>query len=217
MKIYQCINKVQAAMAKIGIAKDRKNTQQGFNFRGIDDLYNALAPLLAEHGLCILPRVISRTVTEQQSKSGGTLFYVLVEVEYTFVCAEDGSSHVTVFFGEAMDSGDKATNKAMSAAFKYLCLQAFCIPLEGEHDADGTTPVIAPKEVAAPQSAAHLALAKLLIDCKVPDSELKTWLDKAGILEVSKFTEIQAAKLVATLNTRKNLQESDKTNGIREI
>ena len=38
-----------------------------------------------------------------------------------------------------MDSGDKATNKAMSAAYKYAALQTFCIPTEGDNDADATT------------------------------------------------------------------------------
>lgn len=38
-----------------------------------------------------------------------------------------------------MDSGDKATNKAMSAAYKYAAFQAFAIPTEGDNDADGST------------------------------------------------------------------------------
>lgn len=140
MKVYEAINKVQAALAKEGISKSRKNAQQGYAFRGIDDVYNALAPKLAEHGLCILPRVLSRFCEERQTKAGSTLFYVTVEVEFDFVAAEDGSKHVVKTYGEAMDSADKATNKAMSAAFKYACIQAFAIPTEGDLDADEITP-----------------------------------------------------------------------------
>jgi hypothetical protein len=91
MKVYQAINKVQAALAVTGISKDRTNTQgSGYKFRGIDDVYNAVAPLLAEHGLCILPRVLTRVCEERTSKNGGALFYVTVEAEFDFVAAEDG-------------------------------------------------------------------------------------------------------------------------------
>ena len=119
VKVYQAINAVQSDLAKNGIQKDRKNAMQGYNFRGIDDMYNALAPLLSKHGLCILPRTLSRECVERQSNKGGALFYITVEMEFDFVASEDGSKHTVKMYGEAMDSGDKATNKAMSVAYKY--------------------------------------------------------------------------------------------------
>lgn len=136
MKVYAAINAVQADLCKEGIAKSRRNTIQNYNFRGIDDVYNALCPLLASHGLCILPRMLSRACEERSTKDGKAIFYVTVEAEFDFVCAEDGSSHVVRTYGEAMDSADKATNKAMSAAYKYAAFQTFAIPTEGDNDAD---------------------------------------------------------------------------------
>jgi len=137
--VYKTIAAVMADIAKEGIAKDSRNQQQGYNFRGIDSVYNALAPILSRHGLMMLPRVLAREVVERATKSGGVLFYVTVDVEFTLVCSEDGSAHVIKTYGEAMDSGDKATNKAMSAAYKYAAMQAFCIPTEGDNDPDATT------------------------------------------------------------------------------
>jgi hypothetical protein len=140
MKVYKAINAVQSELAILGITKNRRNQQgSGYNFRGIDDVYNTIAPLLSKHGLCILPRVLSRECIERISKSGGGLFYVTVDAEFDFVAAEDGSKHTVKTFGEAMDSGDKATNKAMSAAYKYACFQAFSIPTEADNDADAHT------------------------------------------------------------------------------
>jgi ERF superfamily len=139
MKVYSAIVKVMADIGKAGISKDRNNQQQGYKFRGIDDVYNALSPYLASAGLVILPRVLAREVTERATKSGGALFYVVLDVEFDFVAAEDGSKHTVRVAGEAMDSGDKATNKAMSAAYKYACMEAFCIPTEGNPDADSET------------------------------------------------------------------------------
>ena len=145
MNVYQAISAVQKDLSTQGISKDRKNMQgSGYAFRGIDDVYNALAPFLAKHGLCILPRVLTRESVERQSKAGGALFYITVEVEFDLVAA-DGSKHTIKTFGEAMDSGDKATNKAMSAAYKYACMQSFCIPTEGDNDADAQTHQVAPK------------------------------------------------------------------------
>lgn len=150
MNVYQAICAVAKDMASEGISKGRKNQQQGYAFRGIDDVYNALAPRLAAHGLVILPRMISRAVTERETAKGGVLFYVVVEAEFDFVSAHDGTRHTIKTYGEAMDSGDKATNKAMSAAYKYAAMQAFCIPTEGDNDADLHTHEIAPRRRHAP-------------------------------------------------------------------
>lgn len=137
--VYTAIVKVTESLAKHGISKDRKNEQQGYKFRGIDDVYNALAPFLAEAKLCILPCVLERSVVERLTKSGGNMFYVTVKVDHAFISAEDGSEHHVVTYGEAMDTGDKATNKAMSAAYKYAAIESFCIPTEGDNDTESKT------------------------------------------------------------------------------
>jgi len=150
--VYTAIAAVTAAMAQTGITKDRKNQQQGYSFRGIDDVYNALAPLLASNNLCVIPRMVAREMFERQTQKGGSLFYVTVTAQFDFVSAVDGTRHEVITYGEAMDSADKATNKAMSAAYKYAALMTFCIPTEGDNDADATTHEVAPakKPPAAP-------------------------------------------------------------------
>lgn len=145
-KVYAAISAVAKEMAATGISKDRRNQQQGFNFRGIDQVYNALAPALVNHGLLILPRITERTVTERATQKGGVLFYVVVKAEFDFVSTEDGSIHTVTTYGEAMDSGDKATNKAMSIAYKYAAFQAFCIPTEETAiDADAEVHNVSPQ------------------------------------------------------------------------
>jgi len=143
VSVYKAINAVQRELAAVGISKSRRNTQQGYAFRGIDDVFNELSPLLAKHGLCILPRVLSRECVERVNAKGTALFYVTVSMEFDFVCAEDGSKHTVSTCGEAMDSGDKATNKAMSAAYKYAAIQAFAIPTEGDNDTEATNHEVA--------------------------------------------------------------------------
>lgn len=132
--IYELIGK---AMAEIGaIGKDSVNTQQGFKYRGIDAVYNALYPVMAKYGLFITPEILDhkreeRTTTKTyngQTKTS-TLLYSIITVRYT-VYAPDGSSVQMTVIGEGMDSGDKATNKAMSVAMKYAMFQLFMIPTE---------------------------------------------------------------------------------------
>lgn len=149
-QVYAAINAVQTAMSHEGISKGRKNAQQGYAFRGIDDVYAALAPHLAGHKLCILPRVTDRAVIERETKAGGNLFYTTLTVEFDFVSVADGSKHTVCTVGEAMDSGDKSSNKAMSAAYKYACFLAFAIPTEGDNDPDSTTHEVAGR-VTGPQ------------------------------------------------------------------
>jgi hypothetical protein len=187
MKVYQAINAVQSELAKIGISKDSRNSQgAGYNFRGIDAVYNVLSSIMANNGLCIIPRMLTRNCEERTSKSGGNLFYVTVEAEFDLVSAEDGSKHTARTFGEAMDSGDKATNKAMSAAYKYMAFQTFAIPTEGDNDADNHTHEIVRTQVA---SSTMQALIADIAACTTED-ELKD----AYFHAISKAGNDQAAK-----------------------
>lgn len=185
--IYAAIASVMQDLAASGISKSRKNQQQGYNFRGIDDVYNALAPILSRHGLVILPRVLSREQTERTTAKGGVLFYTTVEVEFDLVARDDGSRHTVKTYGEAMDSGDKSTNKAMSAAFKYAAMQAFCIPTEGDNDADATSheilPSARPQPGPATRSLSERAEGLIAAINAAPNAEEleKAWSRGAGL------------------------------------
>jgi hypothetical protein len=144
--VYAKIAAVQGELAQTGIGKDSKNSFDKYMFRGIDAVYNALAPLLARHRLCVLPRMIDRDLQERVSRKGDPMFYVTVTAEFDFVSADDGSTHTVQTYGEAMDRGDKATNKAMSAAYKYAAFMTFAIPTEGDNDADASSHEVAPQE-----------------------------------------------------------------------
>jgi hypothetical protein len=143
-KIYAAMNAVQSALSHTGIGKDRKNEQQKYQFRGIDDMYNALSGLLADHKVLPLPSYPTITREVREKKDGGNLFVTHVQGMFDFVSLEDGSKLTAgPFPGEAMDTADKSSNKAMSAAFKYALMQVFTIPTEGDNDADSTTHEVA--------------------------------------------------------------------------
>lgn len=151
MKVYAAMNAVMRDLATQGVGKDRRNKDQGFNFRGIDDCMNALSPLLVTHGLVILPRFQKHEHCERLSKNGGFLSDVFVQGEFDIVAVEDGSKHTVTTFGQGMDSADKSTNKAMSGCLKYAVIMSFMIPTEGVLDeGDFETPHVATQEKSAP-------------------------------------------------------------------
>lgn len=137
--IYTALVNVSAELAKVGISKDRRNEQQHFAFRGIDDVMNVVSPILAKHGVAFRVEYEDYPDVERVTGKGSTLIYSKVKGTFTFTAAVDGSETWVTTFGVAMDSGDKSCNKAMSAALKYALLQTFLIPTEGNEDADGTT------------------------------------------------------------------------------
>lgn len=149
-KIYSSIMGVMNDIE--AIEKNKKNAQQGYSFRGIDDMYNAIHPLFAKHKIFITSKVLNFQREERQTKSGGSMFTTLMDVEFTFY-AEDGSHVSSIMRGEAMDSGDKGSNKAQSAALKYALMQMLLIPTEDMDDADSVTPpdVISQKPQVKPQ------------------------------------------------------------------
>ncbi len=141
-KIYNAINSV---MSDIGAIGKEKRSQQGFSYRGVDDVMNALAPAFIKYKLFVVPEVLEQSREEHASARGGMLIYSICKIRYTFY-AEDGSHVEVVTIGEGMDSGDKATNKAMSIAFKYACFQVFCIPTEEMVDPDAEGHTLPPKQ-----------------------------------------------------------------------
>lgn len=135
--IFETINAVMEEIGAVG--KNSRNEKQNYMYRGVDDVMNALNPAFIKHKLFMVPEVVSQKREERQTANGKNTIYSVLSVKYTFY-AEDGSSIYTIVPGEGMDSGDKASNKAMSSAFKYACFQVFCIPTEEMQDPDAETP-----------------------------------------------------------------------------
>jgi hypothetical protein len=148
--IYKAICNIMGDISAIG--KNQKNQAQRFNFRGIDDVYNSIHPLFKKHGVftyCSSIKAISRD--EITSKGGGKGWQIINEYTFKF-CAGDGSSFDVLAHGEAMDYGDKSSNKAAAIAHKYAITQTFCIPTQDMQDPDADSPTAAASKPAKPKS-----------------------------------------------------------------
>lgn len=136
--IYQRMASILDELPAIG--KTQRNTQQDFMFRGHDDVLNALTPLLAKHGVVIMPSVLDRTTAQRTTRQNSIMYEVNLHIEYTCFGAA-GDSIAGSAWGEGTDMGDKATMKAGTMAFKAFLNQTFAINTEegAKHDADKTT------------------------------------------------------------------------------
>ena len=158
-KIHEAIADI---MGEVGaIKKDRANSQQGYKFRGIDDVYFAVHDLFVKHGVFSVPTVESDRTEERTTKNGSALIYRVLKIRYEFF-ARDGSSISATVIGEGMDSGDKASNKAMSVAHKYAILQLLAIPTEDTVDPEVDSHDVVPKQ--AETSKEYIDLKGVLID-----------------------------------------------------
>ena len=164
------------------ISKDSKNEKQGYKFRGIDAVMNAVQPALIKHRVIPVPTVIEHRRDERVTGSGGTIIYSTIKTRYDFVCAKDGSSLSATVIGEGMDTGDKASNKAMSVAFKYACFQVLCIPTEEMVDPDADTPEPS-RDAGAALEAAKREAASLGIDPVKVSNYYKVPVDQLGLRE----------------------------------
>lgn len=144
-KTPRIFSAIAGVMRDVGaVAKEKEfespiGKKGNYMFRGIDDVMNALHPAMVNNKIFVVPEILEQIRETRISKSGVQMQVSICKIQYTFF-AEDGSSVYATVIGEGMDTGDKATNKAMSIAFKYACFQVFCIPTEEMQDPDAERP-----------------------------------------------------------------------------
>lgn len=190
---------ISAVMEDCGfVAKDSTNPTQKYKYRGIDAVMNALNPAMRKHHLFVVPEVLEQTREERQTTKGGLLIYTILKVKYTFY-AQDGSCVSAVVMGEAMDSGDKSMNKAMSAAFKYALFQVFCIPTEEMRDTEADED---PQPIYEKISKKDIDILKKTIS----EENLPAWLKHFGKEKVEDLTKLELGQIYKYVQDKKEAQ-----------
>lgn len=197
--IFKALSAVQSDLSKVGIAKNQKNSHQGYKFRGIDDVLNTLAPILASHGVLIIPNVLSKDVNTTKTAKGGIASHVILEVAFVLYDAE-GDSICHTSYGEALDTSDKAINKAMTAAYKYFLFQAFCIPIDGVEDADSEQ---IQQQAAVPDLITAGSLAQIITLCNETDQDIKKYVEWAKVSEAKDIPQDKAERIIKNLLAKK--------------
>ena len=201
--IFKALSAVQSDLSKVGIAKNQKNSHQGYKFRGIDDVLNTLAPIIAEHGVLIIPNVLSKDIKTTATKNGGVASHAILEVGFVLYDSE-GDSICHTAYGEALDTSDKAVNKAMTAAYKYFLFQAFCIPIDGVEDADSEQI----QQVASqPALVTAETLAQIISLCEEVGEDVQRYTAWAKVSETKLIPQDKAVRIVANLTRKKEAKD----------
>ncbi len=202
-KIYEAISNVMRDVGIVG--KNNFNQIQKYKFRSIDDVMNALNPAMVKNHVFVSPTILDQKRSERETSKGGVLIYSVVTVRYTFY-TDDGSSVEAIVVGEAMDSGDKSMNKAMSAAFKYACFQVFCIPTEEMHDSEEQSDELKNQEMINNTDKSMIPtqgdISKEHIE-KIKTEMIRTGINEKVILSMfgaKKIEELSDIQAVAVLN-----------------
>lgn len=194
--IFEKMGKIMQKIKPIG--KDRRNEQQRFLFRGIEDVYNNLQPIMADIGVFMAPEILSERREERINENKKVLAFVVLHVKYTFY-SDDGSSVSCSVIGEAMDSGDKASNKAMSAAHKYALFQVFSIPTQELDDPDKESHTV----IAGGKQPPRISVSELPVKinaCRTLQALKSLYDDNAADIEASSEKE----SILAAFSARKH-------------
>lgn len=134
--VFAAMQNVQREMLE-GVGKNNQNREQNYKYRSIEDVVNAMAPVLVKHNLLITPQCRTMQSNEYTTKSGAKMQRTVLHMDYNMLCTIDGSIYPVSIASEGSDMNDKATNKANSFAYKYMLAQTFCIPFKDMSEDDG--------------------------------------------------------------------------------
>lgn len=142
--------RVMADVQSVRKGDSRNDVGGRYNFRGVDRVVNAVGPALRRHGVLVVPvRVFDVQFREARTSKGTVMEDCTLKVEWAvFGPAGDQLPALLQSAGQANDTGDKATSKAMSVAQRVMWLTALHIPtddpkVEQGHDR-GEVPVPSP-------------------------------------------------------------------------
>jgi len=184
-----------------GVGKNSKNTQQGFMFRGIDAVINAVGPAFRKHGVTAVPELLNERTEVITTSKGGTMSRVCVRVAYTFYGSE-GDYVQAVVAAEAFDSGDKATAKAMSVAYRTALLQVLCLPTdEPDPDSYSYERSQRPEAVAVPKPTSDLDIVKQMLSAMSKDAGVRKQfvLDALGVSELGSLNDLGDNEIAVVL------------------
>lgn len=129
---------IARAMRDLGVIAKADRFDGGnagrFNFRGVDRVVNACAPVLRKHGLVVVPEVKAAEYRDVPRANGGRSHECLVTVAWHWY-GPKGDVFTAVTMGEALDTADKATSKAQAVAWRTALIQVLAIPT-GDPDPD---------------------------------------------------------------------------------
>ena len=145
LNLYQKLAKITGEIGVI--AKDGNNQQQKYKYIEYETIAGKFRELFSKYGVVLIPSMVEQERSAITTSRGSSGVSTVCHFEFTVVNADKPDDRFVVKWqGEAADYGDKATNKAATAAVKYYLMRQFNISSKGDEDPDSQTPEVAAKQ-----------------------------------------------------------------------
>ncbi len=188
-ELVTAIRKIMDEMGAIPKGSTSPASAGNYQYRGVEAITARLQPLMAKHGVVIVP--ISRVLDVYPSPSMPQGWLDTSLVVTWRIIGPDGGWMLARTTGFGRDKSDKGSNKAQTQAFKYLLLQLFCIS-DGEADSDGMAyePHVEVAEVKVASKAVRDGLmARITALDAEAQKEMVAWFHENEIPAIKKLPE----------------------------
>lgn len=202
LNLYQKLAKITGEIGVI--AKDGNNQQQKYKYIEYETIAGKFRELFSKYGVVLIPSMVEQERSAITTSRGSSGVSTVCHFEFTVVNADKPDDRFVVKWqGEAADYGDKATNKAATAAVKYYLMRQFNISSKGDEDPDSQTPEVAPKQQKPAMASVRqiVAVSKLLASKGVTsDEDRKAILGaaiggKGAVLNPNKVTVVKLTEV----------------------
>lgn len=203
LNIYQRMLKITDELQTV--AKNLiVQTGRGNSYKAVGelDILNAVKPLEAKYGVYSYPKareIIETSVIETETKDYvRKQLFMRVQTEYRFINVDNPTEYIDLIsYGDGLDSGDKATGKAMTYCDKYALMKAYKISTGDDPDQNGSEEMKSYQNTTK-QSKPVTATANQIkmISRLYTQDEIVTMLQRLNVPELSNITVQQASKMI---------------------
>lgn len=205
IKALNIYERLSLITAEIGVVEKNLKVQVNKNssYKAVSerDVLDAVKPIEEKYRVYSYPvvrNVIDRDTLVKESEYNGTItrtntFFLRVETIYRFVNMDKPEEYIeTTVYGDGLDTGDKATGKAMTYADKYALMKAYKISTGDDPDKD-----------ASPENGYEKAEPKAtdkqisMLEDLYTDAEMESLLKKVNIKSMRDLTITQASSLIS--------------------
>ena len=207
LNLYQKLAKITGEIGVI--AKDGNNQQQKYKYIEYETIAGKFRELFSKYGVVLIPSMVEQERSAITTSRGSSGVSTVCHFEFTVVNADKPDDRFVVKWqGEAADYGDKATNKAATAAVKYYLMRQFNISSKGDEDPDSQTPEVAQKQQKPAMASVRqiIAVSKLLANKGVTSGDDRKAIlgaaigGKGAVLDPSKITVVKLKEVENRIN-----------------
>ena len=175
---------------KVEVSKNRS-----YNAVSERDILDNVKPLEKKYRVYSYPadrKVIDSSILSKKTEYGeSTSLYMRLEITYRFVNIDNPSEYIDVkTYGDGIDTGDKATGKAMTYGDKYALMKAYKISTGDDPDKDASPEAGYKVDGESKINSIKVnALKQSIVNNNISDDELN------GVLSDFKYKKVEDIKL----------------------